>query len=440
MFRYPLALALLLSLAACSDLGRTSACDAVRACDIRQASCQSKVYAALGCFRGGALPARPTVEVVTPAALDAHLGGSGTSPQIEAVKGVRARWTLALRALGLLASPTSEQGDIELGTRAWQVQNADSAYDPVDNTVFVLDRGQPLSGRQAFAALLQGFVRATQEANDGVTARLSNAMVLDETLRRLAMLEGEAAFYEVEALKRENGVPLTLQVVESELNQRRFRWDGDIAQSEAPWFTIAQGLAAAFGGQYAARQWALFGDAAVRGLTREPVGFSTDLLAGAGQSSVAGGTVQSLPRACPLPPGYPGAMLAEENDLGAMAFYGWLLRQGLPSESALALARRVRGHGLGFYGDDMGRTAIAWQLVLAPASLPASDFDRLTASAGVSFPGGVRRTADGQEAYWESDQLVLSLAASDSGLVSTWATALATVQLDADSSCPRWEG
>ncbi|HJL19105.1 MAG TPA: hypothetical protein RMH99_25805 [Sandaracinaceae bacterium LLY-WYZ-13_1] len=347
-----LGLAVVLSLGACAE----DVCDAERmpTCDIRQEGCQQTVVDMVACLRGDTVTETPPVTVISPEELEARLRGGADPMMMETLQ-----LEGALHQLGMLDADASlfeaAVADRVAGTRAF--------FSSTENAVYVVDRGEPADSVEVVGTLLHEMVHAVQHQEHDLFALAAEAETHEALLRARLAVEGEATFYQLEALAWSEGHRADEIDWDAYFDGWVARTQSELDEGGSPFFVVYRRFPYVLGARHAAGRWVVGGDEAVRALPATPPEASLAFLRDPWSGH------PPLPRRlrtspCDAPPPPPaGYDRALREEMGAPFLYAFL-RAGrrLSHLEARSHADRWQRDELFVYGGPDGRVAVAWRI------------------------------------------------------------------------------
>lgn len=360
-------------------LGCSGVCGADRlpACDVREESCHPRVIAALGCLRGETVSEPPPVSVVTPAEFEMELR-AGVDPMMMETLQLEG----ALQLLGLLPPGA---GLLE-GQIAATVASTAAYFSPVENAVYVIDRGEPLDSPDIVSVLLHEMVHAAQHEEHDLNAALASVRTHEDLSRLRLAIEGEATLYQIEATLWSEGRELTPSSLDFEPWVQQTREDLDA--NPAPYLPVYGLFPYVFGSRHATAIWASSGDAAVRSLVRTTTR-SSEFMQNRELREPLPPPRLDAP-ACAAPPEPSGFALAFDDEMGPLLIYAFLRAdRRMTHAEAWAIAYRWRRDDLHVYVAPDGQIALAWRIHMSDTSGP-----RWTAVEAAAK--GLRASADGE--------------------------------------------
>ena len=170
------------------DVSFTRTCDGryLAPCDIRESSCRAVWFDYTACLRDVPTPAEPPTQIIDAQTLADRFAARMVSDE-------RRTTYEALSLLNLM--PADMPVEMAEETRNEAVA-AFYAFD--DQTIYIVDRGQPLDSRTAVGVYVHESVHAMQDNEHGLKAFLqTHGTTYDRQLAALSVVEGEASFYQV---------------------------------------------------------------------------------------------------------------------------------------------------------------------------------------------------------------------------------------------------
>lgn len=162
-----------------------------KTCDIRQSTCQDRIFDQMRCLRGDTdVDERPRSVVVTEDELrdqlQASLDSAELDPDVE-------RTYAALAVLGLIdLEDTTVDSQVD-----FQVEGLLGFYSHVTKEVVIVDHGEPLDDEMANTTLGHEYVHALQDREfDLSDYRREHSFSYDSALASTSVTEGEATLYD----------------------------------------------------------------------------------------------------------------------------------------------------------------------------------------------------------------------------------------------------
>jgi hypothetical protein len=316
--------------------GDTSACDAVRACDVGEQACQQAVLQLTACVRGQDAAPLPSIRKISLDQLRSELHASS-----EAMGIMPTPIDAALRALHLLPKGVSAvDASIETTTQLWAAY-----YDPETTRVTMLDDTSQADPLEAMYTLSHEFTHYLQDRQVGLKAIYEHfGSSADSQIATRTLLEGEALVNSTRVLARLKGL------APSGLNWERLfnLLDADLVDqlnaSMAPLQASALSIPYPVGGRYVATVWNHYDRQHVDALFDEAPHSVVDWAAGYGNGQVASTLSEELSCAPPLAPD--GFSVYGIDHLGTTGALAMLSAAGNPD---LKLAAAVRGDTIALY-------------------------------------------------------------------------------------------
>jgi hypothetical protein len=318
------------------------------ACDIATPSCQEDVYYALLRLRGDGfdpVAERPPIRTITKEEYCRAQNASKPvpdeperepdEPEPEPQDPPLVPWDFALHVLGLV-KPTKTTGQAR-GDNLCDFVAA--FYATKTRAVTVIDFGprpgetaEQRAGRELTetALLLHELVHALQDPE------LSGEQfdgTYDSNLTARTLTEGEATFYQRIAQR---------EMIDGDPEGHDWQTDyadwvgkirSDITMHPSPFFGV-QWFIYPLGGQYLTEAWLGGGNAAVRRAYAHPRRFTQQFIAGFGHRA----EVLDPPLSCPVAAPSSSYALVKGDRFGALVFYGFMRRAGIPDQDAWPLA------------------------------------------------------------------------------------------------------
>ncbi|MEO0325377.1 MAG: hypothetical protein AAF447_20645 [Myxococcota bacterium] len=370
----------------------------LRTCDVRQPECQEALVAVLGCLRGRTVRTLPVIEVIDVETARARLEAEFAMDAMTMPEPPFEEEVEVLRALGLIP----EGVDLFDAQIESFVTGVAAFYTPDTKVVTILDRGRPLRSDDTVATLLHELVHAAQDEESDLATALDEAESWEEYFQLLSLIEGEATFFELEALLWMQGVGPDAPGVDYSGWERLFveldaitQEDFDAEPASLLW--AAEIAPYHYGTRWQWNRWFAGGDGAV-----------VSAFAGAAPASSAefmadpfrgGFAAPRRPVACDVPEAPAPFLLADATELGPAVTYAVLRETGAEHLTALAFAELWQGDQLSSYGNASGESLGVWRVQLASEAL-ASDLSLRLSTAGhrSSVRGGLVTAVVGPEA------------------------------------------
>jgi hypothetical protein len=385
------AVLLLCAAAGCNDRNLAT-------CDITQHACQVDIYYRVLNLRGDGYDpfgGLPPVTVITEDQYRAELEAEAAA---DAAKNGPSPWDKGLELLHLTTAPTAPTPDggvpIDAGSSNIddQVKHIYAEYFPETKTIRVIahdNSGDEYALAEAMLVLAHELVHALQDRE--LDLGRENFRTSDEVFAFLAMVEGDARFYEYlfsydlyRALKFTLKDPDPLHWADDELD-----WDyANFDQLGSPLFA-GRILTYSLGAKYEATAYRSGGNAAVRhAYANEPIRTVGFLLYDDGHTPPVGAGNVCTPPYVPALPLDPDTAIADQ--LGSLLFYTFLRGFGVDHATAFGTAQTWTGDYLLVQADaDFTTTAVSWRLEFS-AAVPASIVATLTASGELSVKPGAK--------------------------------------------------
>ena len=361
----PLALALALAAAGCG--GDSSAGPATRPvpgcekldatpCDVRAASCQTRLFALATCLRSDVQGPLPPVTVVTEAdyaALEA--AASAASPPQPHV----ATWDWALSALRLIQpgalTPAAQTAEM--------VKKVLGQYRNNTKDILVIDHGDNFNATTASIVLVHEFVHALQFREMELTPLLGLYADAsgDTRLAIRGMIEGEARMQETRYSASALGLDPTAIDWTRRFENAVTRDEAAVLKSPSPLTTSDFAFPYEWGARYIYFSWMATGMAGVHALFSTPPTTTRVLMASTDRTLA--------PEATPAPPPLPvppvSWTMADADTLGA-----WGLFLALEKSGTLATATELHSLALQWQTDRVAiyeqsappATAVVWRI------------------------------------------------------------------------------
>lgn len=314
-------------------------------CDIAAPACQRALFDLAKCLRGSSDAALPPIEVLSDEAFTARLSAPD-EPVMEMHQEEtrqRAQLDRALTMLGLLRDePDKAQADDGVARTA-------AIYDSRENYVLVRRYGATTS-LQSNATLVHELVHALQDAELDLLAVLSERHNYDESMTRIALVEGEAVVYELLGVEELADRDLDWDKV---LQSQRETLDMAYRSSRNPIVAARMTYPYSYGTHYVADTWFAGGRDAVRALLDQDL-VSSDLMRHAvGTQPLAHGPKLGAPRSTDA-----FETLTSDESLGAFIQFGLF-----PGDDARAFqaALTLRDDRLDVYVAPGGEPIAVWQ-------------------------------------------------------------------------------
>jgi hypothetical protein len=364
-------------------------------CDVREPSCQTRLFALAGCVRGEEPGAMPPIAVVSEADFAAMLTAEAAMrmPQPHL-----ATWDWALSALKLI-----QPGGLSMDTMISQsVKQVWGVYRDDTKDITIIDHGAAFDAQSASPVLVHEFVHALQDREIDLTQFQSTFEKSgDASLASRSVVEGEARMHE----SRYRASVLGLNPAEVDWT-RRFENTVDVDQMRllmepSPLTATARAFPYEWGARYVYERWALDGMGGVHGLLLAPPVTTRVLMADVG---VAPEPAPERP-ALPVPPA--GWTAVDSDVLGAWGLF-LATAEGTPNaftSELEAIALSWRADGVGIYEGPAGATALVWRIDMGSSATATQVAALLQGLPGVT-PGvagtwaTIARRSDGGPLDW----------------------------------------
>lgn len=371
-------------------------------CDVRQAACQSAVYQHLGCSRGTS-SAAPPVAVVTPEEALETLSEDAYSAE------ERESYRAQLRGMALFGMADA---DHTLDT-AREALADDVVGFYSDDSVTVIDRGEPLDTLDATGVLLHEFVHAVQDAEFDLSAlHEEHAGTRDEYLALRALTEGEAKHYELWGRASHEGIYADWDRTYEDWRKKA---RAEAIEHDSPWVFAVHHFAYAYGASFVFDAWATDRQSAVDELYLQIPSSTAEIIAGYGNETSWTGVVAPLVPVAPAGFEYLGASSPGLWLVGVLAAkLGGNLWYHDPTGARFFLFRSQEGD----------EVLAMWRIRLDSAENALIVGARVSQSAAAA--PGVRLTA------WGYERDVILLATDDEELVLDGAQTIEWVPADGE--------
>ncbi len=387
---------------------RVPGCEAVdhEACDVRQATCQTRLLAVAACLRGEAPGPMPPVTLLTEAEYAAYLAAqqSGVSPSPEAMQAQHA-YEQAFVLLGLVQpmafSPATTAS--EAVAFIW------GQYRSQSKDILIIDHGDVFDAESASPVLVHELVHLLQDRQIDLAAFQHAHFGSDEAvLSADALIEGEARMHETQYGATVLGIdPAKVDWV------RRFQRVLELDEQEllaapSPYTRRRYTFPYEWGARYLNHIREAGGREAVRARLTMPPSDTRALMA-----SVEG-AVDEVAAAIdvPAPAAPPGWTLIGSNSLGAFGMFLFLAKSTNSITGSGDLALTWRADRLRVYTSASLATTVSWRIELDDPS-------------SARTVAGVALTALGSQSVAVKDATVL-IAMTDGATDVAWALGDAT--------------
>lgn len=364
-------------------------------CDVRDASCQARLFALAGCLRGEDPGSLPPIAVVSEADFATMLTNEAA---MHAPQPHRATWDWALSGLKLI-----QPGD--LGTDAMIAQSVTvlGVYRDDTKDIVIVDHGADFNAESASPVLVHEFVHALQDREVGLTQYFTAfAKSDDSNLAARSIVEGEARMHETRYRASVLGLdPAAIDWM------RRFESEVTLDQTyllmqPSPLTVTSQTFPYEWGARYVYYRWVQDGMGGVHGLFLAPP-VTTRVLMASVDMDVAPEPEPAHPT-LPIPPS--GWTAADTGVLGAWGiFLAMTEGAGAASSEIQSLALHWRADAIGIYESPAGATAFVWRIDVGDEASAATAASRLASLPGVTVGRtgtvvGLARTSDSQPLDW----------------------------------------
>ncbi len=378
-------------------------------CDIRNVACQEALVEILGCVRGRTVSSLPTIEVIDLETARARFEAEVAVDAMMMPPTEFAEEDAVLTALGLIP-PGVELRDAQLeeaiaGTAAY--------YTPATKVVTIIDRGRSLRSRDAVSTLVHELVHAAQDEESDLESALEDADTWEDYFALLALVEGEATFFELETAFWIEGAGADAPSID------RFEWEElflildesfqeELALTTAPIVWASEIAPYLYGTRWQWDRWFGGGDAAiVAALAGDAPASSAEFMRDPFRPG--SGPALRVPVTCAAPEPPEGVVAATTTELGPALTYTVLRATGASDLIALVFAAQWQGDQLRSFGSVSGETLGLWRVQLATEEV-AEDLARRLRAAGhrATARGSLMTAAIGDAAArdawtWESD-------------------------------------
>jgi hypothetical protein len=345
-------------------------------CDVRDAACQTRLFALAGCLRGedpGSLPPITVMSEADFAALLTSAAAMRTPPPH------RSTWDWALSSLELI-----QPGD--LGTDAMIAQSVKflwGVYRFDSKDILIVDHGAAFDAESASPVLVHEMVHALQDREVDLTQfEMTFAKSDDSSLASRSMFEGEARMHET----RYRASILGLDPAQIDW-MRRFESSVGLDETyllmqRSPYTATSTRFPYEWGARYVYYQWVQGGMGGVHGLFVAPPVTTRVLMA-----SVDMDVAPEPEPARPLLPAAPAGWTAVDS--GVLGAWGLFLAmtEGAPSAAASdaeSLALHWRADAIGIYEGASGGTALVWRIDVGDPTAAATAGARLGGLPGIT--------------------------------------------------------
>jgi hypothetical protein len=346
-------------------------------CDVRQPSCQMRLFALAGCLRGEAPGPLPPITVVSEADLAAMLT---TEAAMATPQPHLATWDWSLSSLKLI-----QPGGLAVDSMISQsVKLILGLYrSGTSKDILIVDHGADFDAESASPVLVHEMVHALQDREVDLTQfETTFAKSDDSSLAARSMVEGEARMHET----RYRASVLGLNPAEVDWT-RRFESSVAIDQKyllmePSPLTATSMAFPYEWGARYVYNRWALDGMGGVHGLFLAPP-VTTRVL-------MASGAVDVAPEPAPEQPALPSPPLGwTAVDSGVLGAWGVFLATTEAAPAAATadvetLALSWRADGIGIYEGPTGATAVVWRIDMGSATSAAQVASLLQGLPGVT--------------------------------------------------------
>jgi hypothetical protein len=349
-----------------------------RPCDVRDAACQTRLFALAGCLRGEDPGSLPPIAVMSEADFAALLTSQAAmrtpSPH-------RATWDWALSALELI-----QPGD--LGTDAMIAQSVKflwGIYRFDSKDIVIVDHGAAFDSESASPVLVHELIHALQDREVDLT-QFENTFAKsdDSSLATRSMFEGEARMHET----RYYASILGLDPAEIDW-MRRFETSLGLDETyllmqPSPYTATSTRFPYEWGARYVYYRWVQGGMSGVHDLYVAPP-VTTRVLMASVDMDVA---PEPEPMRPTRPAGPAGWTAVDDGVLGAWGLF-LALSEAAPGGSvaeAQSLALAWRADSIAIYeGTSAGAgTAFAWRIDVGDPTLAATAASRLASLPGIT--------------------------------------------------------
>jgi hypothetical protein len=324
-------------------------------CDVRDPSCQTRLFALAGCLRGEAPGSLPPITVVSEADFAAMLTAEAamSTPQPH-----RATWDWALSSLKLIqpGGLAVDTMNAEAAKFIWGLYRSGTSKD-----ILIIDHGADFDAPSASPVLVHEMVHALQDREVDLTQfKTTFATSDDSSLAARSIIEGEARMHET----RYRASVLGLDP--AEVDWRR-RFENAVAVDEkhllmdpSPLTATSMAFPYEWGADYVYNRWAVDGMGGVHGLFLAPPVTTRVLMASV--------DVDVDPEPAPEQPAMPtppvGWTAADSSVLGAWGLF-LAMTEGAPGtlpSDVETFALSWQADGIGIYEGPAGATAVVWRI------------------------------------------------------------------------------
>lgn len=420
-----LTLFVLVASTACDEVGPSSmpACDRRRCsdacldlagpiCDVLEASCQERIFAAAQCVRGtdGTVPEVRVLteeeyraelaaaqEIDAGAALDAGKGDAGSSDAGADAGDPPADESPYYRGLTLLGLYTPKPSVDAL-------EYLGGYYQSSTRSITLISEGQAQDSESSQVTLAHEFIHALQDQQVGLSelARASGRST-DSDLALGCLVEGEARLYEELAWVLLQGLSVDLDYWYSNIDWRAKYSRDAVIQNESPYNQLWL-LRYSTGARFLLDAWLDGGNQAVRKIFDAPPNNTLYWMLGYAESQRrTEPLLRSLSCVLAQPP--EGYDQVNWDTLGAFSLYAFLSQNiaasgPTPSAQAWELAKAWRQDALAVFKDEEGKVAVSWRLRLVD-EIAAKEIEQLLGNSPLELR--VIRHGDELE-LWAAEQ------------------------------------
>jgi hypothetical protein len=346
-------------------------------CDVRDPSCQMRLFALAGCLRGEAPGALPPITVVSEANFAAMLT---TEAAMSPPQPHRATWDWALSSLKLI-QPGALGMDAMIAQSAkfvWGLYRSDT-----DKDILIIDHGAAFDVESASPVLVHEMVHALQDREVDLTQfDTAFAKSGDSSLASRSIIEGEARMHET----RYRAAVLGLDPAKVDWPRR---FENSVAVDEkyllmqpSPLTATSMAFPYEWGARYVYNRWAPGGMDGVHGLFLAPPVTTRVLMA-----STDGDVDPEPAPEVPALPTAPVDWTAVDSDvLGAWGLF-LAMTEGTPGAATADIetaALAWKSDGIGVYEGPAGATAVVWRIDLGSPTLAAQVASLLQGLPGVT--------------------------------------------------------
>ena len=350
-------------------------------CDVRDGSCQTRLFALAGCLRGEDPGALPPITVVSEADFAAMLT---TEAAMRTPQPHLATWDWALSWLKLI-----QPGGLAVNTMIsqsakfiWGVYREDT------KDILIIDHGADFDVQSASPVLVHELVHALQDREVDLTQfHTTFAKSDDSSLAAGSIIEGEARMHET----RYRAAVLGLDPAEVDWPRR---FENAVALDEkyllmqpSPYTATSMAFPYEWGARYVYNRWVSGGMGGVHGLFLTPP-VTTRVL-------MASGDIDVDPEPAPERPALPSPPVGwTAVDSGVLGAWGLFLAMteaapGTVTANVETLALSWKADGIGIYEGSSGATAVVWRIDMGSPAVAAQ-----VASVLQGLPGVTVGTAD----------------------------------------------